>query len=277
MGHRPETFEHLFIKHPEAISFGPLLLEPEILLEDISVAKALQSEDKQDLLTVDSVFTKIQDCEHDSSCSSSHFSNSLSESSHDDRVRERITRQSSIKYATIISHYKSSGLSEQQKNLSGSFNGCFLGEDSFITDPFSRSWEVGKHEFLILPDQHLSQLGKTLSLSVVSSEGFSEPSDHNDPSSDGDSPERSLFYLGLTSVQKDENDVFLTENSRMMCHHHTGDLFKGMGFLQDTSSDLNPFIKHTLTYDSPVKTFVPYMPQFQATTIKLQETTETKI
>uniref|UniRef100_A0A452HMA8 Fibronectin type-III domain-containing protein n=1 Tax=Gopherus agassizii TaxID=38772 RepID=A0A452HMA8_9SAUR len=273
---KPETFEHLFIKHPEAISFGPLLLEPEIVLEDISVAKALKSEDKQDLLAVDSMFTMIQDSEHDSACSSSHFSNSLSESSHDDKVSERTMRQSNIKYATIISNCKLSGLYEEQKNLSGSFSGCFLGEDSLVIDPFSRSWEVGNQAFLILPDQHPSQASKTISLSVVSSEGFSEPSDHDDTFSDGDSPERSLYYLGLTSVKKNENDIFLTENSRVMCHLHTNGLFKDMGFLQDTSSDLNPFIKNSLKYENSVKTFVPYMPQFQATTIKLQETTETK-
>ncbi|EMP32370.1 Leptin receptor [Chelonia mydas] len=273
---QPETFEHLFIKHPEAISFGPLLLEPEIVLEDINVAKALKSEDKQDLLAVDSMFTKIQDSEHDSACSSSHFSNCLSESSHDDKVSEGITRQSNIKYATIISNCKSSGLCEQQKNLSGSFNGCFLGEDSLVTDPFSRSWEVGNQAFLILPDQHPSQASKTISLSVVSSEGFSEPSDHDDIFSDGGSPERSLYYLGLTSIKKNENEIFLTENSRVMCHLHTNGLFKDMGFLQGTTSDLNPFIKNSLKYENSVKTFVPYMPQFQATTVKLQETTETK-
>nr|XP_006125089.1 leptin receptor isoform X1 [Pelodiscus sinensis] len=273
---KPETFEHLFIKHPEAISFGPFL-EPEIVLEDINVANALKSEDKKDLLTVDSMFTKTQDAEHDSACSSSHFSNSLSESSHVDRVSEGITRQSNIKYATIISHCKSSGLYEQQKNLSGSFNGCFLGKDSLVTDPFSRSWEVENCAFLILPEQQLSQPSKTISLSVVSSEGFSEPSDHDETFSDGDSPERSLYYLGLTSVKKNENDIFLTEDSRVMCHLHTNDLFKDMGFLQDTSSDLNPFIKNSLTYESSVKTFIPYMPQFQATRIKLQETAETKL
>uniref|UniRef100_A0A8C0G713 Leptin receptor n=1 Tax=Chelonoidis abingdonii TaxID=106734 RepID=A0A8C0G713_CHEAB len=272
---KPETFEHLFIKHPEAISFGPLL-EPEIVLEDISVAKALKSEDKQDLLAVDSMFTTIQDSEHDSACSSSHFSNSLSESSHDDKVSEGTMRQSNIKYATIISNCKLSGLYEEQKNLSGSFSGCFLGEDSLVTDPFSRSWEVGNQAFLILPDQHPSQVSKTISLSVVSSEGFSEPSDHDDTFSDADSPERSLYYLGLTSIKKNENDIFLTENSRVMCHLHTNGLFKDMEFLRDTSSNLNPFIKNSLKYENSVKTFVPYMPQFQATTIKLQETTETK-
>uniref|UniRef100_A0A8C8SH82 Leptin receptor n=1 Tax=Pelusios castaneus TaxID=367368 RepID=A0A8C8SH82_9SAUR len=271
---KPETFEHLFIKHPEAISFGPVLLEPEIVLEDINVAKVLKSEDKKDSLTVDSIFTKIQDFEHDSACSSSHFnSNNLSESSHDDKVSEGITRQSNIKYATIISNCKSSGLYEQQKNLSGSFKGCFLGEDSLITSSFSRTWEVENQAFLILPDQHQSQPSKTISLSVVSSEGFSEPSDHDDTFSDADSPERSLYYLGLASMEKNKN--ILTENSRVMYHLHTNGLFKEMGFLQDTSSDLNPFIKNSLKYETAIKTFMPYMPQFQTTTIKLQET-ETK-
>ena len=56
------------------MSFEPLLLEPEIVLEDISVTKALEQEDTQDFLVLDSTFTKPEDSEHDSACPSSHFS-----------------------------------------------------------------------------------------------------------------------------------------------------------------------------------------------------------
>ncbi|XP_014449361.1 leptin receptor isoform X1 [Alligator mississippiensis] len=275
---KPETFEHLFIKHPGAVSFGPLLLEPEIVLEDISVAKALKNEDKQDFFAVNSVFTKIQDSEHDSACSSSHFnSNSLSGESHDGQVKEGDTRQSNIKYATIISNSKSNGLYEQQNNLSSSFVGCFPGEDSLVTAPFSSSsWEVGNDVLLVLPDQHPCQPSKTLSLSRVSSEGFSEPSNQDDTFPDGDSPERSLYYLGLTSIKKKGNDIFLTENSRVMPKLDTHDVFKDLGFFQDSSSNLNPFIKNNLKYETSVKTFIPYMPQFQSTSVKLQEMTENK-
>nr|AFF19464.1 leptin receptor [Dromaius novaehollandiae] len=268
---KPETFEHLFVKHPEAMSFEPLLLEPEIVLEDISVTKALKKEDAQDFLVIDSMFTKIQDSEHDSACCSSHFSsNSFSESSHDDKVSGEMTRQSNIKYATVISNSKSSGLYEQKQNQSSAFDRCCLAEDSLVTGAFpSSSWEMGNQAFLILPEQHGSQPSKTLSLSLISSEGFSEPSDQDDTFTDGDSPERSLYYLGITSFEKRENDIFLTESSGVMCQFHTTDL-KDRGFLQNTSPNLNAFIESSLKY----KAIVPYMPQFQMTAAKTQETTE---
>ncbi|XP_063199840.1 leptin receptor isoform X3 [Chroicocephalus ridibundus] len=267
---KPETFEHLFIKHREAMSFEPLLLEPEIVLENISVTKALKKEDTQDFLVIDSMFTKIQDSEHDSACSSSHFSSSsFSESSHDDQISGEITRQSNIKYATIISNSGSSGLYEQKVNLRSCFDRCFLAEDSLGTFS-SSSWEVGNGAFLILPDPPGRQPSKTLSLSLISSEGFSEPSDQDDTFTDGDSPERSLYYLGITSLEKRENEVFLTEGSGVMCQFHTTDLLKDAGFLQLTPPNLNAFIQSSLKY----KAIVPYMPQFQMTAAKVQETTK---
>ncbi|XP_075365047.1 leptin receptor isoform X3 [Mycteria americana] len=269
---KPETFEHLFIKHPEAMSFEPLLLEPEIVLEDISVTKALKKEDTQDFLVIGSMFTKIQDSEHDSACSSSHFnSSSFSESSHDDPISGEITRQADIKYATIISNSRSSGLYEQKMNLRSCFDRCFLAEDSLATGTFSSSsWEVGNGAFLVLPDLPGRQPSKTLSLSLISSEGFSEPSDQDDTFTDGDSPERSLYYLGITSLEKRENDIFLTESSGVMCQFHTTNLLKDVGFLQHTPPNLNAFIQSSLKY----KAIVPYMPQFQMTAAKVQETTE---
>ena len=112
----------------------------------------------------------------------------------------------------------------------------------------------------------LSQPCKTLSL--ISSEGFSEPSDQDDAFTDGGSPERGLHYLGITSLGKRENDIFLTESSRLMCHFHTADLLRGVGFLQNTPPNLNAFIQ------SSIKAIVPYVPQFQMTAAKVQETTE---
>ncbi|XP_064310950.1 leptin receptor isoform X2 [Phalacrocorax carbo] len=269
---KPETFEHLFIKHPEAMSFEPLLLEPEIVLEDISVTKALKKEDTQEFFVIDSVFTKIQDSEHDSACSSSRFnSSSFSESSHDDQISGEITRQSDIKYATILSNSRSSGLYEQQVHLRSCFDRCFLAEDSLVPGAFSSSsWEVGNGAFLISPDLPGRQPSKTLSLSLISSEGFSEPSDQDDTFTDGDSPERSLYYLGITSLEKREKDIFLTESSGVMCQFHTTDLLKDVGFLQHTPPNLNAFIQSSLKY----KATVPYMPQFQMTAAKVQETPE---
>ncbi|NXL46981.1 LEPR protein, partial [Podilymbus podiceps] len=264
---KPETFEHLFVKHPEAMSFEPLLLEPEIVLEDISVTKALKKEDTQDFLVIDSMFTKIQDSERDSACSSSHFnSSSFSESSHDEQISGEITRQSDIKYATVINNSRSSGLYEQKMNPRSCFDRCFLAEDSLVTG----AWEVENGPFLALPDPPGGQPCKTLSLSLISSEGFSEPSDQDDTFTDGDSPERSLYYLGITSLEKRENDIFLTESSRVMCQFHTNELLKDVGFLQHAPPNLNTFIQSSLEY----KAIVPYVPQFQMPAAEVQETTE---
>ncbi|NXQ86995.1 LEPR protein, partial [Nyctibius grandis] len=267
---KPETFEHLFIKPSEAMSLEPLLLEPAIVLEDISVTAALKKDDTQDFLVIDSMFTKTEDSAHDSACSSSHFnSSSFSESSCDDQIGGEMTRQSDIKYATVISNSRSGGLYEQKMNLRSCFDRCFLAEDPFPTGTFSRSsWEVGNGAFLMLPDPPGRQPSKTLSL--ISSEGFSEPSDQDDAFPEGDSPERSLCYLGITSLEKRENDIFLTESSRVMCRFHTTDLRRDRGFLPHTPPDVNAFIQSSLKY----KAIVPYVPQFQMTAAKVQEATE---
>ncbi|XP_060133446.1 leptin receptor-like [Zootoca vivipara] len=271
----PETFEHLFLKHPEALSFGPLLLESEIVLEDISIEKAMKNEDKQDLLAVDSLFATTQDLEHDSACSSGHFnSDSLSENVHDAETRGGMTGQSNIKYATIFTNSMSSGLYEPPKDLSSSFVRGFLGHDSLVPTSFSgSSWAVGNQSFLLLPDCDECLPPQKLSLSVVSSEGFSEPSEQDRTFNEEDSPKRSMFYLGMSSL-KSENDIFLTESSNGVCHFHTNALVGGMKFPQDITSDLNPFINKC---EAPVQAFIPYMPQFQTMAIKLHETASGKV
>ncbi|NXJ76694.1 LEPR protein, partial [Trogon melanurus] len=269
---KPETFEHLFIKNPKAMSFEPLLLEPEIVLEDITVTKALKREDAQDFLVIDSMFAKIQDSERDSACSSSHFnSSSFSESSRDDRVGGKIPRQPDIKYATVIGNSRSSGLYDQKMNGRSCFDQRFTAEDSVATGTFSSSsWEVGDGTFLSFPDGPGRRPRKTLSLSLVSSEGFSEPSDQDDASTDGGSPERSPCYLGITSLEKREQDIFLTESSGVTCQFRATDLLDEGGLLQPALPDLNAFIQSNLKY----KAVVPYVPQFQMTPAKVQETTE---
>ncbi|XP_061325669.1 leptin receptor isoform X2 [Pezoporus flaviventris] len=268
---KPETFEHLFIKHPEAMSFEPLLLEPAIVLEDISVTEVLKKEDSQDFLVIDSMFATPQDSAHDSACSSSHFhSSSFSESSHDGQSSAELTGESDIKYATVLSSSRLSGLYEHKVRPRSCFDRCLLAEDSSATGSFSSSpWVVRNGAFLVLPDAPIRQ-PKTLSLSLVSSEGFSEPSDHDDAFPDGDSPEQSLCYLGITSLGKRENDVFLTDSSGVLCQLHAVDLLQDGGVLQHTPPHLNAFIQSSLQY----KVIMPYMPQFQMTAAKVQESTE---
>ncbi|OXB82163.1 UNVERIFIED_CONTAM: hypothetical protein H355_009042, partial [Colinus virginianus] len=245
---QPETFEHLFVKHPEAMSFEPLL-EPEIVLEDISVTNALKKEDLQDFLVINSA-SKMEDSGHGSACPSSQFSSqSFSESSPSDPTTE--TSQPSIKYAAVISDSGSGGLHEQ-KNPTGRFAAA--------------PWELGNEAFLLLPEQPGSRPCKTLSL--ISSEGFSEPSDQDDALTVRGSPERGLCYLGITSLGKRENNVFLTESSRLVCHFRAADLLRGVGFLHDTPPHLNAFVQ------SSIKAIVPYVPQFQMTAAEVQETAE---
>ncbi|NWS47580.1 LEPR protein, partial [Probosciger aterrimus] len=268
---KPETFEHLFIKHPEAMSFEPLLLEPAIVLEDISVTEVMKKEDSQDFLVIDSMFTPPQDSAHDSACSSSHFhSSSFSESSHDGQSSAEVAGESDIKYATVLSNSRLSGLYEHKVRPRSCFDRCLLAEDSSATGSFSSSsWVVGNGAFLVLPDAPIRQ-PKTLSLSLISSEGLSEPSDHNDAFPEGDSPEQSLCYLGITSLGKRENDIFLTDSSGVMCQLRAMDLLQDGGILQHTPPHLNAFIQSSLQY----KVIVPYMPQFQMTAAKVQESTE---
>ncbi|XP_026521499.1 leptin receptor [Notechis scutatus] len=269
---KPETFEHLFLKHPEALPFGPLLLESEIVLEDISIDKVMKHEDKQELLAVDSLFSTIQDFEHDSICTSGLFnSDSLSENVHD-AEKGGMSEQCNVKYATIISGSMSSGLYEPPKNSSSPFDRSFVNLKSSVPASFSSiSWAVGNQAFLILPEYFQDLPRKTHTLSVISSEGFSESSEHDKTFTEGDSPERSLFYLGMGPLKNNENDIFLTENSNVApCNYHTNTIIRSMRISQ---TDLNSFICNC---ERPLQTFIPYMPQFQTLTVKIHETASRK-
>ncbi|NXB34193.1 LEPR protein, partial [Eulacestoma nigropectus] len=262
--HQPETLEHLFAKHPEPMSFEPLLLEAEIVLEDISVTKTLEKEDRQEFLGTDSMFPTPQDSECDSACSSSHFQgSSFSRSSQDGET----TAQCDLKYATVISNPRSSGLCRRKANPRSCFDRCFLAEDSVVLGAFSSgAWEVGNGAFLVFPGSPGWQPSRALSL--ISSEGFSEPLDDAFPGS----AERSLYYLGITSLGKGERDIFLTEGSRGMCQLQTTDLLTERGVLQHIPANVKEFIQSSLK----PKATVPYVPQFRMATSKGQEATEKK-
>ncbi|KAM6262491.1 leptin receptor isoform 2-T2 [Porphyrio hochstetteri] len=263
---KPETLEHLFIKHPKAMSFEPLLLEPEMVLEDISVTRELKKGDTQDFLALDS------DPERDSACSSSHFnSSSFSESSPEDQTSGETARQSDVKYAVVSSNSRS-GVYGQKAHLRSCSDRCFLGEDSLVTGAFSSSsWELGAGMFLILPHLAGRQPRATLSPSLVSSEGFSEPSDQDEAFGDGDGPARSLCYLGVTPLEEREKDIFPTQSPGVTCGFHTPDLLTDMGFPQRSPPSLSALIQSSLQCPAAA----PYVPQFQmAPANKVQETTE---
>ncbi|NXU41237.1 LEPR protein, partial [Drymodes brunneopygia] len=245
---QPDTLEHLFAKHPEPVSFEPLL-EAEVVLEDISVTKTLEKEEPRDLLGIEelgnSTFPTPQDSECDSACSSS-----FSRSSQDGES----TAQCELKYATVIGNSRSSGICRRKASARSYFERCFLAEDPIVLGAFSSgAWEVGSGALLVFPG---SQPGRALSL--VSSEGFSEPSD-------GAFPERGLFYLGITALEKGQRDILLPESSRGMCQLQSTDLLTEGGVLKE-------FIQKNLK----PKATVPYVPQFRMATSNGQEATEKK-
>ncbi|XP_041886849.1 leptin receptor isoform X3 [Corvus kubaryi] len=261
---QPEALEHLFAKHPEPMSFEPLLLEAEIVLEDISVTKALEKEEPRDFLGIDSMFPTPQESECDSACSSSHFQgSSFSRSSQDGET----TAQCDLKYATVISDSQSSGLCRQKMNPRSCFDECFLAEDSVVFGAFSSgAWEVGSGALVAFPGSPGWQPSRALSL--TSSEGFSEPLDDAFPGS----AERSLYYLGIASLQKGERDIFLTESSGGMCQLQSTDLLTEGAVLQHIPANVKEFIHSSLK----PKATVPYVPQFRMAASKGQEATEKK-
>ncbi|NXM71339.1 LEPR protein, partial [Serilophus lunatus] len=234
---QPETLEHLFTRTPEVMPFEPPL-DTGIVLENISVTEASQKEGTRDFLGIDSTFPKPQDSEHDSACSSSHFNSSSSSESSQGRE---------FRYATVVTHSQPTGLGQWKINPRSCLDRCFLAQDPPVSGAFSRrAWEVG-----IGPPG-----SKTLSL--ISSEGFSEPLDHEDAFPD--SPES--CYLGITPLEKRGSDIFLTESSEVMCQFHTRDQPVDVGVLQEFfQSSLQP------------KATVPYVPQFQGAAAKGKEAT----
>ncbi|MEJ1282709.1 leptin receptor [Cricetulus griseus] len=65
---KPETFEHLFTKHAESVIFGPLLLEPEPISEEISVDTAWKNKDEMVPAAMVSLLLTTPDPERGSIC-----------------------------------------------------------------------------------------------------------------------------------------------------------------------------------------------------------------
>uniref|UniRef100_A0A8C3TUA6 Fibronectin type-III domain-containing protein n=1 Tax=Catharus ustulatus TaxID=91951 RepID=A0A8C3TUA6_CATUS len=257
---QPETLEHLFAKHPEPMSCEPLLLEAELVLGDINITKPSEKEEPGEFLGIDCTFPTPQDSECDSACSSSHFqSSSSSRSCQDGEGRA----QCELRYATVIDN-SPSGLCRRKTNPRSSLGSSFLGEHSLPLGAFSSgAWEVGSGAVLVLPGSQPSR-----ALSLLSSEGFSEPLDDDFPGG----AERSLYYLGITSLHKGHRDIFLAGSSRGMCQlQSTALLTEGM-VLQHIPADVREFIQGSLK----PKGAVPYVPQFRVATAKGQEATEKK-
>ncbi|XP_053841698.1 leptin receptor isoform X1 [Vidua macroura] len=258
---QPETLEHLFAKHPEPMSCEPLLLEAEVVLEDISITKTLGKEEPGVFLGIDSTFPTPQDSEWDSACSSSHFqSSSFCRSSQDGEA----TAQGDLRYATVISSCASSGLCRRKTSPRRCLDSCFLGEHPTVLGAFSSgAWEVGSGALLVFPGSQPSR-----ALSLLSSEGFSEPLGEAFPGS----AERSLWYLGVTALEKGHRDVLLTDSSRGTCQLQSTDLLTEGELLQHIPTRVKEFVPSSLR----PKGTVPYVPQFRVAAAKGQEATEKK-
>ncbi|XP_070448355.1 leptin receptor isoform X3 [Equus przewalskii] len=271
---KPETFEHLFIKHTESVTFGPLLLEPETISEDISIDTSWKNKDKMVPPTMVSLLLTTRDLEKGSVCcsdrrTSTNFSEAEStEISCEDENR----RQPSVKYATLVGNSKSSEGDAEQGLVNSSVSKCFSSKNSLSKDSFSNSsWEIETQAFFMLSDQHPNIISPPLPFS----EGLDEflKLEENFPEENND--ERSIYYLGVTSIKKRESVVFLTDESRVSCPFPAPCLFTDIRILQDSCSHLveNNFNLGT----SGQKTFVSYMPQFQTCSTQTQKIMENKM
>ncbi|NXX26014.1 LEPR protein, partial [Nicator chloris] len=252
---QPEALEHLFAKPPEPTPCEPLLPEAEVVLEHIDVAKASPKAEPGDFSGIHSAFPTPQDSGCDSACSSSRFqSSSFSRSCQDGAS----TAQSELRYAAVVSRSPGSGLCRRKTNPRSCSESCSLGEDSIALGAFSSgAWEVGNGALLVFPGSQPSR-----AVSLISSEGFSEPLD----GAFAAGAERSPCYLGITSLEKGQRDLFLAESSRGTCQ------LQSTGLLQHIPTDGKEFIQSSLK----PKGSVPYVPQFRVATAKGQEATEKK-
>ncbi|KAJ1170615.1 hypothetical protein NDU88_002488 [Pleurodeles waltl] len=257
---KPETLEHLFIKHHETLAFEPpLFLEHEISVGNVSVKKDVKGESKIDLLAPESLCEKVEDPDHDSACASI------------DKSYQESTSES-IKYAVIVSNSQSSGLRGHRMSVSGdSLNGGHFGENSPGQKSSQRHfWDVDTQALLILAGLNPIQPGKSSPCSTASSEGFSEPSDADENFLDSASPERECYYVGISSTEHDKKDF--PEDSRIMCPFQSQSSYSEITFLQYNSSAL-----HSVTGDnadngtSSGKILSSYRPQFQTNDIKSLE------
>ncbi|XP_039089401.1 leptin receptor isoform X1 [Hyaena hyaena] len=268
---KPETFEHLFIKHTESVTFGPLLLEPETISEDISVDTSWKNKDEMVPTTMVSLLLTTPDLEKGSLCiSDQHHSANFSElESSMVTSEDENRRQPSVRYATLLSSSKSSDTDEEQGLINSSVSKCFSSKNSLSKDSFSNSsWEIETQAFFILSDQHPSIISPHLPFS----EGLDEFLKFEGNFPEENNGERSVYYLGVTSIKKRESGVFLTDESQVLCPFPAHCLFTDIRILQDTCSQLVENHFNLGTNDQ--KTFVSYMPQFQiCSTQKIMENT----
>ncbi|XP_027805315.2 leptin receptor [Marmota flaviventris] len=266
---KPETFEHLFTKHAESVTFGPLLLEPETISEDISVDTPGKNKDEMVPATMVSLLLTAEDLEQDSACISDQGNSPhISEAGSIPAVCEdESQRQPSVKYATLVSNSKSSETDEEQGLIHSSVSKCFSSKHSPSKHSFSNSsWEIETQAFFILSEQHPNMISPHLSFS----EGLDELLELEGNFPEENNSEKSVYYLGVTSIKKRESD-----ESGVLCPFPAHCLVTDIRILQDTCSH---FVENNFNLGtSGKKTFVSYMPQFQTCSTQTHKIMESKM
>ncbi|KAL1776690.1 Leptin receptor [Sigmodon hispidus] len=199
-------------------------------------------------------------------CSSDTFSGAQSTQI---TCEDECQRQPSVKYATLVSQWKPVETDEEQGLIHGSDSKCVSREHSPLRESFPRSsWEIETETFFLLSDQQPTTTSPQLSFSgldeLLDLEGNFPKENHS---------EKSVYYLGVTSIKKRENDMFLTDESGVLCPFPAHCLFSDIRFLQDSCSH---FVENNLG-TSAKKTFVPYMPQFQTCSTHSRKIMENKM
>ncbi|KAM8930135.1 leptin receptor [Pelodytes ibericus] len=271
---KPDTLENLFIKNHEHLApSSSYLLEPDTAFENLSVDYGPHKEEVDNLSIVNSLSTPTEDPDHDSACATSHFSSScVYEEGGEQAVYSGSMDQSSIKYATIMSsHNQLETHVKERKASASSFDGCSLENKTIVIG----NLEGEDQTFFILAGLQPKQPSKSSSNSTISSEGFSEPSDHEESFGEFCPMEQSLYYIGLGSLQKSKPENYFSEDHVVPYPFQENISYKQIDFTKDTSSE---YIDDAYDDDrGPVKDMLPYMPQFQAHPRKLQGTSETDI
>lgn len=252
---------------------GPLLLEPETISEDISVDTSWKNKDEMVPTTVVSLLSTT-DLEKGSVCISDQFNSvNFSEAEGTEVTYEDESQiQPFVKYATLISNSKPNETGEEQGLINSSVTKCFSSKNSPLKDSFSNSsWEIEAQAFFILSDQHPNIISPHLTFS----EGLDEllKLEGNFPEENND--EKSIYYLGVTSIKKRESGVLLTDKSRVSCPFPAPCLFTDIRVLQDSCSH---FVENNFNLGtSSKKTFASYMPQFQTCSTQTHKIMENKM
>lgn len=256
------------------MTFGPLLLEPETISEDISVDTSWKNKDEKAPTTMVSLLLTTPNLDKGSICITGQCDSANFPEAESTKItcEEESRRQPSVKYATLISNSKSSEIDEEQGLIDSSVSKCFSNRNSLSKESFfNSSWEIETQAFFMVSDQHPNIILPHLTFS----EGLDKLLKLEGTFVEENNDEKSVYYLGVTSIKKRESGVFLTDESSVLCPFPAHCLFTDYRILQDSCSHLieNNFNLGT----SGQKIFVSYMPQFQTCSTYTQKIMENKI